>query len=472
MRLFFVVVFIHITAMRLRKIVLLLALLILPVSAFAQGMTVIRDTEIEEALRDWTTPIWKAAGLNPDAVKLILVQSPDFNAFVAGGSNIFVYTGMIQTAKNPGELLGVLAHETGHIAGGHLIAGREAMERASYESMLAMLLGVGAGVAGSSEAANAVIIGGQGMAMGSFLSHSRVQESAADQAGLRFLQTSGYSPKGMVTLLETLKSQELMPQSQQSAYVRTHPLTADRIAAMEAGAARSPYMDKPYPDAWTHDFRMIQAKLLGFVEPQRVAWAYSEKDTSEPALYARAIAAYRRSEKDKALALADQLLARSPKNPYFHEIKGQMLRDFGQLPGAAEEYRKAIAAKPDAALIRVDLAQVLVEMAGAGNAALYAEAESQLDRARAQEPRSTSIQRLYATIYGRQGDEPRARYHLAEQAALEGRTREAQSLLTSAMPGLKPGSRDYRLAQDLKLYLDSRPSKEKDKEKDDDKRGR
>ena len=341
----------------MRKIILLCTIFILTIAAMpahAQmgGLTIIRDTEIEGVLRKWCAPIFNAAGLNPDAVKLILVQSTDFNAFVAGGSNIFIFTGMIQAAKNPGELLGVIAHETGHIAGGHLIRGREAAEHASYQSMLAMILGMGAGMAGGGDAGAAIIAGGQSMAMGNYLSHSRVEESSADQAGLRYMEAAGYSPAGMVTLLNKLKEKEYLPASQQSSYLRTHPLTSDRIAAMQAGTAKSAVKDKPYPAAWDADFKLIQAKLLGFIEPQRVGWTYSDTDTSTPALYARAIAAYRRSEKDKAVQLADQLIAREGSNPYFHEIKGQMLRDFGQLQPAASSYRKAISLKPDAALIR------------------------------------------------------------------------------------------------------------------------
>lgn len=457
--------------MRLRFLALcvLLAAVTSPFCAQAQGlsgMTVIRDTEIEDTLKKWCTPLWRAAGLNPDAMKLILVQSPELNAFVAGGSNIFIFTGLISAAKNPGELLGVIAHETGHVAGGHLIRGREEMEHASYEAILATLLGIGAGAAGGGDAASAIIMGGQGMAMSGFLAHSRIQESSADQAALRFLEAAGYSPKGMATFLETMKDQELMPVSQQNAYIQTHPLTRERLEAMEAGLQKSAIADKPYPAAWIESFNRIRAKLAGFVEPHRVGWIYSTSDNSVPALYARAIAAYRRSEKDKGLDLADQLIARENANPYFHEIKGQMLRDFGQVDGAAAEYRKALAAKPDAALIRIDLAQVLIEMAGRGDAqALYTEAENNLDQARIREPKSTEIHRLYATIYGRQGDEPRARYHLAEEAALQGDTSEAQKLLDGAMPGLKPGSKAYRQANDLKVWLDAQPKKDERKNK-------
>lgn len=461
--LFFTAHHAHIQCMRF----ILLTLMF--VCAFAgsarAGLTVIRDTEIETTLRSWMTPIWRAAGLNPDAVKLILVSSDDFNAFVAGGSNIFVYTGMLAQTKNPGEILGVLAHETGHIAGGHLIRGRAAMERASYEALLGTILGVAVGVAGGGKAAGGIMMGGQGLGMASFLAHSRVQESSADQAGLRFMQGAGYSPQGMVTLLESMKAQEYRPQGQQTAYLQTHPMTADRLTAMEAGAAKSPFKDKPYPAEWNDAYARIKAKLLGFTSPERVAWVYSDKDTSTPALYAKTIAAYRQSRKEQAVSLADQLIAREPNNPYFHEIKGQMLRDFSDITGAAASYRKAVSLKPDAALIRIDLAQVLVEMAQTQKKpALYREAEDNLDAAYQREQRSSEIQRLYATIYGREGDQPRAQYHLAEQSMLQGRHREATKLLTGALAGMTPGSPDYRKAQDLKVYLDSLPKKDKDED--------
>ncbi len=425
------------------------------------GMVVIRDTEIETTLRSWMIPVWKAAGLNPEAVHLIFVSSTDFNAFVAGGSNIFVYTGMIDQTKSPGEILGVMAHETGHIAGGHLIRGREAMERASYEAMLGSLLGIAVAAGGGGHAAAGVMAGGEGLGMATYLAHSRVQEASADQAGLRFLQEAGYSPSGMVSLLESLKNQEYAPQSQQSAYLQTHPLTQDRLEAMEAGAAKSPYKDKPYPPEWVDEFARIKAKLLGFTNPERVAWVYGEKDTSTPALYAKSIAAYQQSKKDVALKDIDILIGREPNNAYFHEIKGQMLRDFSQVDAAAAEYRKAVALKPDAALIRIDLAQVLTEMAENENKpGLYDEAEKNLDLAHETEKRSMDIQRLYATIYGREGDEPRAQYHLAEQAVLEGHNAEAEQLLNGALTGLKSGTKDYRDAQDLKVYLASQPKKD------------
>lgn len=452
---------VHIGGMRLMLTMLFFMFALLPGFAHAQqGLSIIRDTEIEQALREWSTPIWRTAGLNPDAVKIVLVQSQDLNAFVAGGQNIFIFTGLIAAAKSPAELLGVIAHETGHISGGHLIRSKRAIERASYEAILAAILGAGAAAAGSPEASRAIILGGQGLAVSGFLAHSRVQESSADQAALTYLEGAGINPSGLASFLMTLKQQELLPSSQQSAYLRTHPLTSERIAAMQDGAAKSKFIDSPAPSLMKDRFDRIKAKLDGFINTQRVAWIYTEKDTSIPALYAKAIAAYRRSEKDKALALVGQLLEKEPNNPWFHEIKGQMLRDFGQLDKAVQSYRRAIALAPDAALIRIDLAQVLIEMPGGDPKTRYTEAEKNLDAALQKEPRSGQIHRLYATMAGRMGDEPLARYHLAEEAALRGNFTEAERLLDASLPGLEPGSRAFRKANDLKVFLDSQPKKD------------
>lgn len=434
--------------------------------AHAAGMVIIRDTEIEGILQGWARPVFEAAGLSTDQVKIIIVQSNELNAFVAGGANIFLYTGLLTAAKNPDEIIGVIAHELGHIAGGHLIRGREAMERASYEAMLATLLGVGAAVAGSTDAGGAIIRGGQGIALGSYLSHSRLEESSADQAALTYLARAGYSPDGLASFLGTIASQEVLSTAQQSAYTRTHPLTRDRIEAMKAGAARASTHGKTTPPAFEEQYARLTAKLNGFISPQRIAWVYGEQDTSIAAQYARAIAAYRNSDKAKALSLMDSLIAREPKNAAFHELKGQMLRDFGDLKGAASAYRQSLSLNPRAPLVQIDFAQVLIELAGQGKRDLYDEAEKNLTLAQAKEPRSTDIQRLFATLYGRMGDEPRARYHLAEKAVLEGRFAEAEELLKLALPGLKSGTRPWRQAQDLQSWLATLPESAKKGDRD------
>ncbi|MGQ0526630.1 MAG: M48 family metallopeptidase, partial [Alphaproteobacteria bacterium] len=245
-----------------------------------EDMILIRDAEIESTLKEWLAPLVEAAGMSKDRVNIVLVQSPQINAFVAGGSNIFLFTGLIEKTRSPGELIGVMAHELGHISGGHLIAGRQAMERASYESILGAVIGMGTMVAGGGGAGQAIIAGSNNMAMRSYLTHSRVQESSADHAALRFFETAQMDPGGFATFFETMESQELLPIDQQNEYMRTHPLTRDRIGAAVAGAQKSAFRDKGFPPEWNEQHARMKAKLMGFMSPGQVAWTYADSDKS------------------------------------------------------------------------------------------------------------------------------------------------------------------------------------------------
>ncbi len=419
----------------------------------ASAQTVIRDTEIEEDMAEWFAPIFKAAGMSPDQVNIILVQDDQINAFVAGGSNIFFYTGLLQKTQGPEEVIGVMAHELGHITGGHLIRGREAMEQASYESILGMILGVGAAIATGDGAAAATIgTGASSMAQRKFLRYSRTFEASADQAALRYMDSAGMDPAGLESFLKKLEGQELRPESQQSEYVRSHPLTRDRVQTVIARAENSPNKGKAVPAEWTRQHKMMLAKLMGFVTPQQVAWTYDDRDNSRESVTARAVAAYRTNDVARALKLSDQLLAMEPQNPYFLELKGQMLVDFGRLAEAIPYYEKAVAIKPGAGLIRTALAHAQIETAG-NDAAKLKKAIGNLDAALKTEPRSTRIHRLLATAWGRAGDESRAKLHLAEEALLQRRRDNAKSLAQQAKAGLKPGSADWIRANDILSYI-------------------
>ncbi len=428
---------------------LMSVLTLLPAQTSAQGgLSIIRDTEIENTLREWLSPLLTAAGIGEKNVNIILVQSPDLNAFVAGGANIFVYTGLIDRTENPGELIGVLAHELGHIAGGHLIATRDAIERASYESILGAVLGIGAALAtGNGGAASAVIAGSSSVAQRRFLAHSRVHESSADQAALRFMSDAHLSPKGLVSFFRKLESEELLPSSQQSEYIRTHPLTRNRIDAVETKAAESPYYDTAFPDRWVEQHARMKAKLAGFIKPQQVLWIYNEGDDSIPARYAYAIADYRGNNISKALERIDALLEREPDNPYFLELKGQMLVEFGRVGEALSSYEKSVALAPNAGLIRIAYGHALIE-SGGGEEDLR-KAVDNLERALQQEPRSPRARRLLATAYGRLGDDVQAQLNLAEEAILQREIPYAKSRAEFVVQNAKEGSREWLQAKDL-----------------------
>lgn len=425
-------------------------------NAFAQRSAgLVRDTEIENILDEWGEPIFKAAGLNPKAVKIILVQSNDINAFVAGGSNIFFYTGLITKTENPGEVIGVLAHETGHISGGHLIKTRDALERASYESIIGAILGVGAAIAtGDPGAVSAISLGGQSIAQRSFLAHSRVNESSADQAAMSFFEKSGLNPTGLETFFEKLEAENYKPENQQSEYIRTHPLTNNRIEAVKHRIAASEYKDKPFPSKWNDQHARMKAKLIAFISPGQVPWVYDDQDKSIYAQYARAIAAYRNNQIDTALKNIDGLLALEPNNPYFLELKGQMLVDFSRVAQGVPYYRKAIKIMPNAPLFRIALAHALIESAD-NDAGLLKEAIRELERARKEEPRASRIYRLLATAYGKLGKHDMAKINLAEEAVLQRNFDYARQHAQAVLNNAKEGSSLAIKAHDILVFIEN-----------------
>ena len=425
-------------------------------SAYAQraGLSIIRDEEIETYLNEWAEPVIRAAGMTPEQVNIILVQSPEVNAFVAGGANIFIYTGLISKTENPGELVSVIAHELGHIAGGHLTRTRDMQTQASFETLLGTLLGVGAAIAtgdGGAAAAGAQI--GRSSAMNSFMAFSRVQESSADQAGFRFIESANLNPSGTVTFLQKIASEELLPTSQQSQFMRTHPLSQQRIEALKNKVDNSPLRTKPTPAKWDDQYQRMKAKLAGFVTPQQVTYQYKSQDNNIPSLYARTIAAYRQSRIQEALTLNDQLLSKEPNNPYFLELKGQILYESGKIADSLPFYEKAVKMKPSSGLIRIAYAQSLLDTAGKSPAALE-KAIDELKRAQIDEPRTTRVKRLLATAYGRRGEEVKARVYLAEEALMQGKKSQAASMAKSVLTQLPPGSPEYIRAQDVISSVD------------------
>lgn len=410
---------------------------------------IIRDEEIERTLKKFATPVFEQAGLRPDDIQLVIIGSPVLNAFVAGGMNMFLYTGLILETENPEELIGVMAHETGHIAGGHLVRSREAMENASIQAIVATVLGIAAAVStGQAEAAAAVSSGGQNVAMSNMLSHSRTQEASADQAAVRFMDQAGISGLGMLSFLEKLQSQELVPASQQAEYVRTHPLTRDRIQLIENGVKTSRAVDKKLSPEFYEDYARMRAKLMGFISPQRVSYEFEDSDHSIAADYARAIADYKLDQTEQALKETDALITREPSNPYFYELKGQMLLEYGRIEEATAAYRKSVEFLPGSGLLNIALAHSLIE-GGFNDQAKLKEAIDLLQKAKQSEPRSSQLHRLLATAYGRTGQEGLARLSLAEESLLQRDIPMAKKQAEAATTMLKEGSPGWLRAQDI-----------------------
>ena len=326
--------------------VTLASILAAVVPAKPQGMSLIRDAEIENTIRAYAAPLLEAAGLGEGAVKLHIVNDPNINAFVAGGPNLFLSSGMLAAAEEPGEIVGVLAHEIGHIAGGHLVRTRDAMENASAEMILATVLAAGAIIAGEGEVGSAVLSGGQAMAQQSFLRYSRAQEEAADQAAVRLLERTGQSAAGLLRMFQRLEERERLSLGDTNSYARTHPLTRERIRFVRDHVARTQGAQDPTPEEARLAHRRMVAKLKGFLDkPEETFRAYPDEDRSMEARYARAIAHYRIPDLQRALAELDAMLTNHPDDPWFHELKGQVLFENGRVREAIAPYSRAVALK-------------------------------------------------------------------------------------------------------------------------------
>jgi predicted Zn-dependent protease len=416
----------------------------------AQSM--LRDAETEQLLKDMLAPLVEASELEPGNVEVVLINDPSINAFVAGGQVIYVHTGLIEAATTANEVQGVLAHELGHITAGHAVRFDERTKAANGISLLSLLLGVGAVLAGAGEAGMGVIAAGQQAAMGSFLSFNRDQEAATDLAGVRYLAGAGISGKGMIAFFEKLRGNEIRSgysQADEAAYSRTHPLTGDRIQVLRGLLEDSPAWDAA-PDAGLQErFVRAKAKLSGYLsEPRRTLNAFPLADKSIPAHYARAYAYHKEARVDLALAETDALLAAEPDNPWFLELKGQVLLESGRPRDALVPLRRAVELTLAHPLIAGMLGHALIATEDPAN---FPEAEGVL-RASVQKDRYNPFAWYQlGVVYEARGDMPRARLASAEQQVMNRLYPQALQNAQAAEAGLPYGSPDWIRAQDVAL---------------------
>jgi predicted Zn-dependent protease len=413
----------------------------------AAADTVIRDTEIEADIRTMVTPIWKAAGLEPSSLHVYLVEDKQINSFVAGGQNEFINTGLIMRAEKPNQLIGVLAHETGHIAGGHLTRFQEAARNASIEGIIAMVLGAAATVAARGSGGGATLLGAQGVAERALMQYSVTQEASADHAAMTFLDASGQSARGLLQFFHILQGEELLAGIREDPYLRTHPLTSQRIDYVRNHVEHSRFSDAPDSQTNIDMLKRIKVKLDAFISPpSSTLAAYPEKDQSVLARYARAIAYYRMPKLDKALPIIDGLIRDFPQDPYFRELKGQMLFENGRIGEAAQPYEEAVHLAPAAPLLRISLAQVYIE---SNDPKVNKRAIAYLNDALRTEDREPQGWHLLATAYGRDNQIGMAALALAEEGLAAGKKKDAQQQALRAKALLPKNSAGYNRAENI-----------------------
>jgi len=419
-----------------------------------KGPPVVRDAEIEQLLRDYTQPILRTAGLAQQNVQVVIINDRSFNAFVADGRRIFVNGGALMESETPNQIIGVLAHETGHIAGGHLARMREAMASATTQSIIAMLLGAGALVAAGRSGgadlgqAGAAAIAGPAIAIhNTMIGYVRAQEEQADRAGVKFLTATGQSAKGMYETFKRMADQVLYQIRYINPYLQTHPLPNERVAALEGLAKASPYWDHKDPPALQARHDLMRAKLYGFIErPDGVARRYPPSDTSLAARYARAISAYRFSDPRVALGQIEALIQAQPQNPYFYELKGQAFLEAGKPAEAIAPLRHAAQLAPNPALIQIMLGQALV---ATHDRAHVDEAIPMLQAAVLREPDTPDAYAQLAMAYGQKNDLARADLASAQAAFMRGDIKTAREIATRAKARFPVGSPGWVKADDL-----------------------
>jgi len=433
-----------------------LSLALQPVAA----QSVLRDAETEAFLRDMARPLYEAAGLRPENVQIVLLHSKEVNAFVAGGQIVYIYSGTMTAASNANEIQGIVAHEIGHITGGHVIRLNEGARTATGITILSILLGVAAMAAGAGEAGMGVMAAGQQAALGKFLAFSRTQESATDQAGAKFLSRAGITGKGSIAFFKKLQNTEFrLAISQDNGYARTHPLNGERIAALEFLYRNDAAWDTPPDPALEARFQRVKAKLAGFVDdPKQTFVKYPESDASVPGRYARAYAWHKSAYPDRANREIDGLLLAAPHDPYFLELKGQILLESGKPKEALASLREAVARAPGQPLISALLGHALIATEDGGN---YREAKDVLRAAVGRDNTNPFAWYQLGVVYGHEGDEPRAALATAERYNLEGAPKLALAHAEQAMKGIPTGSPDWIRAQDIAMV--SRTEVEKNK---------
>lgn len=453
----------------MRAVSRLLARALAALAAFAMvaqpaaAQSVLRDAETEALLKDMARPLVQAAGLDPKNVDIVLVNDPSVNAFVAGGQAIYIHSGLINEASSAEEVQGVIAHELGHITGGHAIDSTGG-KAATGISILSLLLGAAAAAAGAGDAAMGVIMAGQQAALGKYLSYTRGQEEAADAAGAQYLSKAGMSGRGSINFFQKLQNLEMRhgyTRTADSEFYSTHPMTGDRIATLQDTYEHDPAWNRPADPAIQLRFLRAKAKLYGYLaEPKSTYQVYPASDTSDPARYARAYAFHKDAFLDKAMTETDALLAHAPSDPYYLELKGQILLEAGKPAEALTPLRRATDLSDNQPLIATTFGHALIATEDAKN---LPEAEQVLKAAVSRDRENPFAWYQLGVVYGQRGDMPRARLASAEQQVMELQYRAALQSAEAAEAGLPAGSPDALRAQDIAMQ--ARAAIERDKKR-------
>lgn len=406
----------------------------------AMALSVIRDTEIEDTVTKWVQSIFKAANLPPENAEVVFINDPSINAFVAGGQTIFVHTGLFTNATSLDDVIFVLSHETGHIVGGHITRGMTALENAQAATLVSTILGgVLAVISGRPDAGIAVMIGSQSSAIGQFLTYRQTEESSADRTAVDIMKKLGYSMQGFTNIMKNLRRLELLNDESENSYLRTHPMTQNRIRDLDRFTQNAPAVKKSLA------FDRVKAKLIGFMEkPQDVLIHY--KGNTFVDRYARAIAFYRQHNLDKSFQLLDALIKENPNDAYLYELKGQFSLEKGLIDQAIHNYEHANKLAPGKALIELSLAQSYLEKK---DKKLAEKALPILRQTTLSEPDLALAWRLMATAYNLLDKNAEAEYAMVEYERTSDKLPAAQKRAKKLLEKFNKNNPYYQRLQDI-----------------------
>lgn len=435
----------------MKRLVSLFALMLLVgIASPAFAQSILRDAESEALLADMSRDLIKAANLQPNNVRIILISDPSINAFVAGGQAVYIHSGLIEAASSANEVQGVIAHELGHVTGGHVPLGDRMAKGATGITILSLLLGAAAMAAGSADAGMGLMQMGQRAALGNFLAFSRAQEATTDAAGVKYLSGAGISGRGMLDFFKKLQQQEYrwgLKRGGEQSYVMSHPMSGDRIATLTADLQADPAWSKPSPPGLEERFKRMQAKLSGYVsDPKDTLRRYPETDKTIPAHYARAYAYHKSGYPQQAAAEAGALVRAEPHNPYFLELEGQILLESGKPKEAIAPLREATTRTNYQPLIATTFGHALL---ATEDPAHLAEAEKVLRQSVVRDKENPFAWYQLGMVYERKGDSARAALATAERSSMIGDFGRALPSAQAAMAGLPQGSPDWIRAQDI-----------------------
>jgi len=427
----------------------------------ANAQSLLRDTEIEETLREFTDPILRAGGLTPSSVDIYIVNDPSLNAFVTRGQNIFLHSGLILAARNPNELKGVIAHETGHITGGHIVRSDFGNRSAYGAILIAAGIGLAAILAGEGEAGALILGGSQQFGALEALAYSRVNEAAADQYAFDYMERTGQSGAGLIAFFEKFRAQEVLSQARRYPYFRGHPLSSDRIDKLRERVRDSEFTEANDSEEDIHKHKMMQAKLRGFLKgPVAVYSQYPLSDQSKPARYARSVANFKQADLRNAIKEVDSLIEDEPENPYFHELKAQILYESGKGTEAIAPAKRALSLSPESPLLEIALAQATLETRDTGD---YDKVIDLLKSALNREPSNSYAWYLLADVYERKGQTSLAKYATAERFYAIGNLQSARDFATRAQEELPRNLPQWRRASDIIVVAETQLVKKKSK---------